>query len=128
MISIQLNCGVSVTVEALSLKRTYSGILEGKPHEIINRRIFQNADYPSEWGKRKVLKLSPSEEDFHAELKPFMFSVWLDSLGFVDSKYDGADLVVIWFEDAPNDKSLESCIADAVADLDWNKHAKGYEF
>ena len=62
MIVLNLNDQIKVTVNAFSMDFTYCGLLTYHASEDINRKIFERATYPTNWGHRAVLKLKPKED------------------------------------------------------------------
>ena len=128
MIEIQLKCGREVKVDGFEFGYTYGGLLEGMPNKRMNQNIFENTTYPSKWGPRKVLKIKPERKEFRNSLKPTHYSVWLTSYKPINPNYQGSELVVIWFEELPNGKTVEEIIENGVRDIDWDKHAQDFDY
>jgi len=126
MIDIYLNSGRKLTISAFSMGFTYSGLICGNATERINQSIFEKADYPINWGNRKVLKLKPSDVSFKSVLDPCYYSVWLYSEALNESDADGSLLVVTWFGDIPNGKPIEQIIEKGVKSINWELHAENY--
>ena len=57
---ITLDSGKIVKVESFEYSYTYGGVLCGLPNEKMNRSVFEDIKYPSNWGSRKTLKIKPS--------------------------------------------------------------------
>jgi hypothetical protein len=127
MMSIRLKCGRKVIIWNFSLRRTYSGFLEGRPNEKINRKLFDSLTYPSEWGDRKHIKILPQEFEFKNKLKPIICAAFLESEP-IDRNCDGSQLVVIWLADEPNRLSLEEYIESGIKDIDWNNNAQDFDY
>lgn len=126
---IKLDSGKEVRVEKFSFSKTYGDMLEGRTDdEYNNKEIFKGASCKINWGTRKTLIINPSDEEFEEGLKPFCFSVWLDSIIPIDSKYDGSELVVIWLDDIPKGATLEEIIRNGVKLVDWEANAQDYEY
>ncbi len=127
-LEIELNCGTKVAVECFQLGYTYGGLLAGKPGAVINRHIFKRTASPSNWGIRKTLKIKPTKSEFKNCLKPAYYVVWLwgDPFDNNYTKYCGSELVVIWFGDYPNGKTIETIIEEGVKFIDWQKNAKDF--
>jgi hypothetical protein len=126
--NIKLDSGKEVRVHMFSFSNTYGNMLFGTTDsEYINKKTFEEATYPSNWGTRKAIKIQPSDEEFQEGLKPFCFTVWLDSKIPLDSWYDGSELVVIWFDDIPNGATFEEIIRNGVKLVDWEANAHDYE-
>ena len=128
MIRIKLNCGRKVKVDGFEFGYTYGGLLEGSPNESMNKNIFERTKYPSSWGQRKVLKIKPEKSEFKNGLKPSHYSVWLSSNDPIDPDYHGSELVVIWFDQLPNGKTIEEIIENGIQNINWNKNAQDFEY
>lgn len=126
--NITLNCGRVVKVNTFQLGYTYGGLLGGYPHEVMNKHIFDTITYPSNWGSRKVLKIEPEEAELKTELKPSYYTVWLSSDVPVLPQNDGSELVVIWFGDSPDGKTVEAIIERGIKAIDWNTHAEDINY
>ena len=123
---ITLDSGITVKVGNFIFGHTYGGLLEGSPNKSLNKRIFKHATYPvSSWGARKVLKIKPAKDDFKKELKPACYAVWLTSEPII-SEYHGSELVVIWFEELPDEKPIMEIIKKGIKEIDWKKNAKDF--
>jgi len=127
MIEIELNCGIKVNVEGFEYGYTYGGLLEGKPNKRINKHILESITYPKNWGPRKVLNIQPSINEIENRLKPSYYSVWLTSEP-IDPEYHGSELVVIWFGEIPNGKTIETIIEVGIKFIDWNANANDFRF
>lgn len=127
-INIHLKDQTLVKVNRFELGYTYSSLLEGSPNEEINKDIYDWITYPPNWGKRTYLKEKPSFKAFKDRLPECYFSVWLSSYETQDPYYHGTELVYTWFADLPTDKSIVSILQAGIEELDWKKHATGFEF
>jgi hypothetical protein len=126
-ITIHLSSGRELRAGGFEFGYTYAGMLGGRPSEAFNRQIFKSLKHSSDWGKRKTLKLLPSEEEFAASLKPVYYIVWLTSSKPLDPEFMGSELVVIWLGDRPGDQSLRALVEDGVKAIDWAAHAKDFD-
>ena len=126
MCTIKLKCGVEVYVDSFSFYHTYAGLLAGKKDERMNRRFFNEAHYPDNWGKRKYIKIIPDRDDFVTGLKPFCYSAWLCSKALDDYSF-GSYLVVIWLSEAPRNDSIFEIIRKGIENIDWNREAENYD-
>ena len=126
MIDLKINNGREVSVNAFTMNFTYSGLLSYQTSERINRHIYERASYPTNWGNRAVLKLQPKELAFKSILDPCYYCVWLQSEWTQHRESDGSELVVIWFDDIPNERSIEHMIAGGIKAIDWEAHAEDY--
>ena len=125
---IKIDAGIEIRVHMFSFSNTYGNMIIGTTDsEYNNKMTFEEATYPSNWGPRKTLKIQPSDEEFQEGLKPFCFAVWLDSRIPLDSRHDGSELVVIWFDDIPNGATIEEIIRNGVKLVDWEANAQDYE-
>ena len=128
MIEIVIGNNRNVTVDAFTVDATYAGLLSYTSTERINKSIFERANYPSSWGNRKVLKILPNEGDFEIPLGLCNYCAWMraDTVGLSDS--DGSELVVIWFEDKPNGRSIEEIIRKRIRNIDWESNAENFNY
>ncbi len=125
---IKLKCGREVKVDGFEFGFTYGGLLEGSPNERMNNNIFERTNYSTNWGPRKVLKIRPEINEFKNGLKPAHYSVWLNSNDPINPKFHGSELVVIWFDEKPNGKTVEEIIQKGVQNIDWDKNARDFEY
>jgi hypothetical protein len=125
---IELDSGRIVFVENFEMGYTYGGLIQGLPDEEMNKDIFERCSYPSDWGKRKTLKIRPSEEEFQSELNPACYSVMLTSDDPINKGYHGSELVVIWFGENPKGKTIESIIEEGVISIDWEANAEDFKY
>lgn len=130
MISFQLNSGRKVSLVSFSFTYTYGGLLVGSPDEERNRKKVLSAKYPSEWGSRNFLIVQPSENEIKTQLKPICYCAWLESdpINSTDYRADGSSLIVIWYGDSPDQKSIHDILASDLKNIDWDKHAKNFNF
>ena len=64
-------------------------------------------------------------------LKPVINSVWLSSSEVIDDNdkiSNGSDLVIMWFSDELQDKTIQEIIIAGVGDIKWEKFARDFEF
>ena len=125
---ITLNSGKTVKVESFEYSYTYGGVLCGLPNEQMNRAVFEDIKYPSNWGSRKTLKIKPSTKEFENKLKSAYYSVWLNSYDPVDPEFDGSELVVIWLDDIPRGRSIEEIIGKGVKAINWEDNAQDFQY
>lgn len=126
--NIKLDSGKEVRVNNFSFNNTYGGLIFGSiDDDEYNKELFEETTYPRNWGTRKSIKIKPSEKEFQKGLKPFCFTVWLNSYNPKDPWYDGSELIVIWFADIPAGASIEEIILNGVKSVDWEANAQDYE-
>lgn len=130
MISFQLNSGREVSLVSFSFNYTNDGLIVGSPNEERNRENVQKAKYPSEWGTRNFLVIQPSENEIKTQLKPICYCAWLesDSINSTDDTSDGSNLIVIWYGDSPDQKTINDILVSDLKNLDWDKHAENFNF
>lgn len=127
-LTFNLDSGEKVEIHSFSFSRTYAGLLFGRiDDEEYNNEVFDRASYPKNWGIRKTLKIKPSCERFQKGFKEYCFSVWLTSSIPINSKYDGSELVVIWFDDIAPGESIKEIVQNGVRSIDWNENARDFE-
>ena len=124
---IKLQSGKEVYLEAFHCTPIYAGLLVGSPTKESNHKLIKNLSYPKNWGTREcVLKKSDMYVSENI-LKPIINSVWLSSSEAIDKKSDGSDLVIMFFSDENNDKTIQEIISKGVGDLQWEKFATDFE-
>jgi hypothetical protein len=128
MITIKLDSGIEVKVNGFEFGYTYGGVIEGIPNMTRNIEIYESANYPANWGTRKTIKIKPEKSELKKKLRPAHYSVWLTSFEALNPKYDGSELVVIWFADLPNGKTVEEIIENGIRSIDWKKNAHDFHF
>jgi hypothetical protein len=128
MMDILISNNRNVTVDSFTMDFTYAGLLSYTSTERINKAIFEGANYPSSWGNRKVLKIEPNGGDFKIDLNHCYYCAWMnsDTVGFSDA--DGSTLVVIWFGDLPNARSIENIIQQGISKIDWEANAENFNY
>lgn len=94
----------------------------------MNTDLFNKITPPSDWGRRKVLKIPPNKSKYINGLKPICYCVWLLSLDAIDGISDASELVVIWLGDSPEGKTIEETISNGVEGVDWKKKAQDFDF
>jgi len=122
---LKLNNGREISVEGFYMGFTYGGLLEGSPNENINKSILEEVCYPSNWGRRKAIKLGTTEAELKSRLKPNYYSVWLNS-DPIDPNSDGSQLVITWFGDRPDGKAIEEIIVTGIGVIDWLADAEDF--
>ena len=125
---ITLDSGKTVKVESFEYSYTYGGVLCGLLGEQMNRSVFEDIKYPSNWGPRKTLKIKPSTKEFENVLKSSYYSVWLNSNEPINPQFDGSELVVIWLDDYPQGKTIEEIIHRGVKAINWEANAQDFQY
>ena len=128
MLSIKLKNKQKVKVDNFSFGYTYAGVLAGSSNTELNLRIFENLKFPSNWGERKCLKISPELNDFSKPLKPVYYSAFLYSSKPIEVNNFGSHLVVIWLDDEPNNRTIEQIIESGVKNIDWVENAEDFNY
>jgi len=127
--TFNLDLGEKVEIHSFAFDRTYAGLLIGRiDDEELNIEMFDGASYPKNWGVRKTLKIKPTFKEFHQGFKEYCFSVWLTSSVPIDSKYDGSELVVIWFSDIAPGTSIKEIVQNGVRSINWKENAHDFEY
>jgi hypothetical protein len=127
---IKLNNGREVKMEAFNMSLTYGGLLVGKPNEAMNDSIIGLISYSKDWGNRKALL---NKKDMYLSknvLKPIIYSTWLtSSVVPAESKTnDASTIVLLWFGEEPNEKSINEIIKQEIDNFDWDKHAENIQY
>lgn len=113
-------------LKGFKISKTYGGMLEGIPNKEINSEIIHNAMNLKDWGERKTLLIKPDENEVEKMLKYFLFKAWIVS--YDSEKFDGKELVLIWFDDLNPDVSIKDMIETQLTEKIWHKHATGFYF
>jgi hypothetical protein len=125
--TIKLNDGTEVFVEAFHCTPTLAGVIAYSPSESTNQNLVNHLHYPTDWGKRECIM---KKSDMYADenrLKHVINSVWLSSSTPVkDTKADGAELVVMFFSDENLEMAIQEIILNGVRDLKWEKFATDF--
>ena len=132
-LSIQLDCGQTVSVEAFLYDLTYSGLLEGSPNENLNAWFIEQAlSRPAKlWGTRKVYMIPPTldvTDPARTTLPRLNLHVWLTCTEPVDPMLQGSELVVTWFADESHTQPLADVISDVVRQLQWKQLARDFAY
>ena len=127
MIHITLQDGTLVRVDGFEFKPTYLSLIEGKPCKDINDFIIEQISYPSHWGKRKTMFKVPTQEELNTQLKPATYCTWL-ACNEPFNNHDGSNLVVIWMDENPGDRTIPDIIEKGVNDINWKNEAEGFDY
>lgn len=127
---IKLQTGRIVQVEAFCMSRTYGGLLVGEPNEAMNDGIIGLISYSKDWGNRKALL---NKKDIYISknvLKPIIYSAWLTSDVVPEESEinDSSTIVLLWFGEEPNNKSIHEIIKEEISNFDWDKRAENIQF
>jgi hypothetical protein len=128
---IKLQSGKEVYVEAFHCTPTYAGLLLGSPTKESNEILINHLSYPKNWGTRLCVIKKSEMYAYEDILKPIINSVWLSSSEAVDVKdkiSNGSDLVIMWFSNELQDKSLQEIIIAGAGDINWERFASDFEF
>ena len=132
MLFIELECGITVHLDRFYGDRTYSGLLEGKPTIDINRRIINHMIERVEgmwpWNKAHLMLPAGDAENPPSVLPEMGFAAELVSLFTHGSEGPHSSLVVIWYADDCETKTIPELVEDAVFDIDWFALAKPFGF
>lgn len=128
MINIILDSGIKVHVTNFLFGYTYSGCYAYTPNSDIATRYNHELVKElakSNWGESKVLLIMPSKEEFKTKLKRCYYHALLDSKPFKPD-YDGSTLLVVWFDDAPVNRSIKEIIEKGIKYIDWKNNARDF--
>jgi hypothetical protein len=96
MLSLTLDCGRRVTLDAFDYSRTYAGLLEGRPNAEMNARIIERALAKGSWGQRKTHLIPPvidERDPEHPVMPPACLRAWLWCNDPIDPAFQGPALV-----------------------------------
>jgi len=118
---------INIRIKAFSFIDTYGGLI-GSPNLRINQYLYENLTYPNFWGKRKYIKVKPTESELYNTLKPIFYSVWLYSKESFNPKYDGSELIISWFGNDYENDNIIDIIQTGVSNIDWNKNSVNFNY
>jgi hypothetical protein len=113
---IKLKDGKTVKVLAFHYGETYEGLLEGRPSPGLNRRIVEKESNFHIWGEQRINVIMPSIQQLDTWIPP---SAYRALLSYFDKQE--SDMVVLWFDELPVDKSLKEIIEKGVENVDWDR-------
>lgn len=127
-VQVTLDSGLELTLKGFHLAFTYGGLMEGNPlKESVFEFIQDEIRVPKNWGDRKLFSISAKEDGINSLLPLFSCYAYLTSdIPAGDPFADGSELVVHWFEDSIQDRSIPQIIEEAVKDLDWKNEADDF--
>ena len=123
---IHLFDGSEVIVESFVFTPTNLGNIQNETNYELNKDIYKDLTYPSEWGNKSFLKIEPDFKDYAFKDKSAFYKVWLSLKTPIDSDYSGSELVVIWLDKLPGERTIFEIIKTGVEKTDWKKHAQDY--
>lgn len=123
---IHLFDGSEVIVESFVFTPTNLGNIQNETNYELNKDFYKDLTYPSEWGNKSFLKIEPDFKDYAFKDKSAFYKVWLSLKTPIDSDYSGSELVVIWLDKLPGERTIFEIIKTGVEKTDWKKHAQDY--
>ena len=133
MLSLTLDCGRRVWVDAFDYKRTYISLLEGRPSAEINAGIIARAltERDSSWGRRKTHLIPPVIDDSdpkHPILPVACLRAWVWCNDPIDPVFMGSELVVVWFADECHAEPIADVVFRAIRGLPWDQLAEDFNW
>ena len=119
------DCSV-VIVESFVFTPTNLGKIQNETNYKLNKDIYNDLTYPYEWGNKSFLKIEPDFKDYAFKDKSAFYKVLLSSKTPIDSDHSGSELVVIWLDKLPGERTIFEIIKNGVEKIDWKKHAQDY--
>lgn len=121
------NCNVDVEIRYVQIKRTYEGLLLGRPNEEMNAEIIEELRikfFKERWAKVYVpTPTTTVEEDGVVRLPCSVIMAELRTWEITEH-FEGRELSVILFTDKNAFKEpLEKIILEQIHDIDWYKHS-----
>lgn len=131
-LSIQLDCGQTVLVEAFMYDLTYAGLIEGSPNESRNAWFIKSAmtRHQALWGERQTYMVPPTmdvSDPARLTLPRLNLHVWLTCAEPIKPMFDGSQLVVTWFVDECHTQPLAEVISSAIRHLPWKQLARDFD-
>src|SRR5262249_6861667 len=129
MLSLMLDCGRRVTVDAFDYARTYAGLLEGRPNAEMNARIIERelTDRAGSGARRKPHLIPPvidARDPAHPVLPPVCLRAWVWCNDPIDPAFMGSALVVVWFADECHAEPIADVVFRAIRGLPWEQFAE----
>jgi hypothetical protein len=133
MLSLTLDCGRQVTLDAFDYKRTYLGLLEGRPDAEMNARIIERAldEREGSWGLRKTHLIPPvidERDPEHPVMPPACLRAWVWCNDPIDPAFMGSALVVVWFADECHADTIADVVFRAIRGLPWEQLAEDFDW
>ena len=129
---ITLNSGREVSIESISISRTYGGVLTASRdgangYSWLNKKILEDLKCPKDWGKIKTHIIKPDEMDL---IEPMPFNIYSVSLSSnpIEKNNDKSELVLIWLGDLDIDKSIKDNVEDVIKKVEWEKYAEDFSY
>jgi hypothetical protein len=131
MLFLKLDCGREVSLDSFDYRRTYAGLLMGRPDAEINAEIIQGAitAHEKSWGERAVHLISPEvdlRDPDHPVLPPVLLRAWLVCYQPINPAFMGSELVVVWFAEECHAEPISEVIFRAVRALPWEQLAADF--
>jgi hypothetical protein len=124
-IEFELNDGRVVTVDSIKLSMTYAGFLLIDTIANANKIVIEkNLECPKDWGKRKLLKILPKENEIVQQFRTTIY-VWLNSKP-MNQDSDGSELACVWLDNFDDSIPLSKFIENKLKDIDWENNAEDY--
>jgi hypothetical protein len=121
-----LNSRFELTVKAIQIKQTYSGILAGEPTLEDNMRVYDRIPCPSDWFTARCV-MKDSVFKLTEPFRKFIVWIWFESDKTVkkrNSKFDYSELTVIYTVDSIQDFSIQNLIDRGFEKFQWEKYAE----
>jgi hypothetical protein len=131
MLSLTLDCGRRVMLDAFEYSRTYGGLLEGLPNAEINSRIIEGALAERSWGLRKTHLIPPevdTRDPRHPELPPALLRAWVWCNDPINPAFMGSSLVVVWFAHECHADTIADVVFRAIRGLPWEQLAEDFDW
>lgn len=122
----KLNSGRLFFIRKFHLRYAYEGLIAGKPDLKLNKKLFDELTHPKSWGNGPLFKIEPKTAELVGKLKPIEYSVLLESAP-IKKGYFASHLIVCWFGDEPENKSIVDIAAALLKKIDWKKKARDFE-
>jgi hypothetical protein len=133
MLSLTLDCGRRVTLDAFDYAHTYAGLLEGRPNAEMNARIIERelTERDGSWGRRKTHLIPPVIDDrdpAHPVLPSVCLRAWVWCNDPIDPAFMGSALVVVWFADECHAEPIADVVFRAIRGLPWEQLAEDFDW
>jgi hypothetical protein len=122
--------GVAAKFDELLARRTYLGLIEGRPDQELNAQELAGLQEAATglWGDR-ARALVPPREDARGALPKWLCAAWLtctEPRGQGDPDMMGSELVLLWAQDEP--PRVGEIPQEIIAAVDWATQASNFDY
>jgi hypothetical protein len=131
--SFVLQSGRRVKLSSFHFSHVYEGLMAGLPKNEPGYVLEQKTKAEKMWGSRPVYTIPPAtvirvySAKKYESWPSYCYKAWFKSAE-LDSQNAGSELVVIWFGESPSDLGFLAMVEQACREVNWEQHAKDWNF